>query len=312
MKEEDNSSLELLLDTMCNTFGGVMFIAITLAVVLFSRNVAENVKTPEQRQEQRLEEIQRQIDELKAKLKGLAEQRQQMLQTAQLLESDPRMKNLQQIAMLEAQIKEETIQKALLGKELGVVNRELNLRKDEQASLQRELEAKRDSLERVKTQIQEKEKVLDALTRELRETAPVNMTFTVLSTHDNRPSYFIILKGGRLWRVGPGNLATEEGVPKPLEDVTYTLEGNRVICVPKKEAGIEAMSGEHLSQACQQMLAAIPGDRGALFCLGKEDAELFYRMREELKRLGIFHGFSIKTDMSSLSYRVTTHTHYEY
>ena len=31
---EPESSLELLLDTMCNTFGGVMFIAIALVVVL--------------------------------------------------------------------------------------------------------------------------------------------------------------------------------------------------------------------------------------------------------------------------------------
>jgi hypothetical protein len=33
-KREPESSLELLLDTMCNTFGGVMFIAIALVVVL--------------------------------------------------------------------------------------------------------------------------------------------------------------------------------------------------------------------------------------------------------------------------------------
>ena len=63
MKEEDSSSLELLLDTMCNTFGGVMFIAITLAVVLFSRNALKNQQTPEERTVQRHEELMRQIEE---------------------------------------------------------------------------------------------------------------------------------------------------------------------------------------------------------------------------------------------------------
>ena len=32
--EEEESSLELLLDTMCNTFGGVMFIAISIFVII--------------------------------------------------------------------------------------------------------------------------------------------------------------------------------------------------------------------------------------------------------------------------------------
>ena len=33
-KASEESSLELLLDTMCNTFGGVMFIAISLLVII--------------------------------------------------------------------------------------------------------------------------------------------------------------------------------------------------------------------------------------------------------------------------------------
>ena len=33
-RQEEESSLELLLDTMCNTFGGVMFIAISIFVII--------------------------------------------------------------------------------------------------------------------------------------------------------------------------------------------------------------------------------------------------------------------------------------
>ena len=41
----EDSSLELLLDTMCNTFGGVMFIAISLAVMVSLRSAFSNPVT---------------------------------------------------------------------------------------------------------------------------------------------------------------------------------------------------------------------------------------------------------------------------
>ncbi len=64
-QDSDNSSLELLLDTMCNTFGGIMFIAILLVVICsmsdFSKPVEKNTvpskMTPQQ------------IEELKARVK---------------------------------------------------------------------------------------------------------------------------------------------------------------------------------------------------------------------------------------------------
>ena len=42
-------SLELLLDTMCNTFGGVMFIAISMVITLM---LCQDMLTPQKRQEE--------------------------------------------------------------------------------------------------------------------------------------------------------------------------------------------------------------------------------------------------------------------
>ena len=42
--EEEDSSLELLLDTMCNTFGGVMFIAISIFVIISGMTQIENTE----------------------------------------------------------------------------------------------------------------------------------------------------------------------------------------------------------------------------------------------------------------------------
>lgn len=68
-------SLELLLDTMCNTFGGIIFIAITLIIV--SQLAAKSMRemSPEeldrrniQRMEEQSAELEKQIQELSKRL----------------------------------------------------------------------------------------------------------------------------------------------------------------------------------------------------------------------------------------------------
>ena len=312
MKHDDSSSLELLLDAMCNTFGGVMFIAITLAVVLFSRNALENTKNESERHQERYDDVLRRIDELKAKLNELAQRSEEMTRTTKMMEADPRLKNLRLIAVMESQINSEAIRRTILDKESICVENKLNHLKKEQKVLEKELNEQKDAIGKNQPKVEKKEKILETLAQELKDTSPVTLAFTTLETHNDRPSYFILLKKGQFWRVGPGTLSSEDGIPKPLDDVTYTLNGNRVFCFPKENAGRDAMSGSQLSQECLQMLSDIPKDRGALFCFGKEDADLFYKMREEMKRLGIFHGFSINGDGSTFTYLVTTNTHYEY
>lgn len=69
------SSLELLLDTMCNTFGGVMFIAISLVVI--STYIPELVEksTPLKSASRDVKEIREEIEKLGAKLSELKQSR---------------------------------------------------------------------------------------------------------------------------------------------------------------------------------------------------------------------------------------------
>lgn len=62
---EENSSLELLLDTMCNTFGGIMFIAILL-VILCSMN---DFTKPTPEENVKSEMTPQQVEELKAQVR---------------------------------------------------------------------------------------------------------------------------------------------------------------------------------------------------------------------------------------------------
>ena len=143
MKEEESSSLELLLDTMCNTFGGVMFIAITLAVVLFTRNALNTRQTSEERTVQRHEELMRQIEEMKTKVEEMSRQQRDMTASYLMLEKDPRLKMLKQIAVLEELVKSEKAKQT-------VIASQLNFLQDEEAAREKakqQLEEKRQKQE---------------------------------------------------------------------------------------------------------------------------------------------------------------------
>ena len=71
-RRENDSSLELLLDTMCNTFGGVMFIAITLAVIVAGRDIISKSKNENPPQED-IQALKKQIVELEEQLAKQAE-----------------------------------------------------------------------------------------------------------------------------------------------------------------------------------------------------------------------------------------------
>ena len=99
---ETESSLELLLDTMCNTFGGVMFIAIALIVVL---SISSKISTPETEDTkeispQRLEELQAELE----KLKKSSVTHEKLLDVQQ---DDLSSDLLKDVAILEAQMREQ-------------------------------------------------------------------------------------------------------------------------------------------------------------------------------------------------------------
>ncbi len=70
----DNNSFDLFLDTICNTFGGIIFLAILLAILIQTRAI---VKTPEQRDEsppsvQEVHDAISRLDEVKSAYAAIA------------------------------------------------------------------------------------------------------------------------------------------------------------------------------------------------------------------------------------------------
>ena len=66
---ENSDSLELLLDTMCNTFGGVMFIAIALVIIsTFIPKITKDIDA-ESTNDMRIAELQAEIEQLHLQIK---------------------------------------------------------------------------------------------------------------------------------------------------------------------------------------------------------------------------------------------------
>ena len=70
-KQKLPESLELLLDTMCNTFGGIMFIALSLIIIsqIVSKNLNET--SPEKRDKETIERLERSIAALQQEISDL-------------------------------------------------------------------------------------------------------------------------------------------------------------------------------------------------------------------------------------------------
>lgn len=72
-RRESGSSLDLLLDTICNTFGGVVFIAILVVVLLQMTATPQADAPPDEAQQEELAALEERRSETEARLKSLRE-----------------------------------------------------------------------------------------------------------------------------------------------------------------------------------------------------------------------------------------------
>ena len=108
-QNEDESSLELLLDTMCNTFGGVMFIAISLFVVISAVRTA----TPERPEAVRTEKIQAEIAFLENAVREAAQKLQNRRNELAVRQETTLSKQQEELALLEKLEQEEKLRENL-------------------------------------------------------------------------------------------------------------------------------------------------------------------------------------------------------
>lgn len=231
-------SLELLLDTMCNTFGGVMFIAISMVITLM---VAQQKLTPESQRE--------------AEKKLLEARRRENLL---LLNSHKNAKNhlnrLKQMAMENQKSSASALpaQVARLKQDLKDVSREIEMLAEENAILtekcdklakenrakesevrkkQQEYAARRQTLEHKNALLHEQLKHLQI---QLSNT-PVKQLHFARDEHTDRSPYLMIIENGLLYRVGEASL-------DDCSDVTFqNLSESRIRIIPRHGVMLSAI-----------------------------------------------------------------------
>ena len=109
-KSEDESSLELLLDTMCNTFGGVMFIAISIFVIISGMTQIDNAL---EQQNTDPEELRRNITELQSVLQQAMHQLDIQTEELKIRQKESDSPLMQETVQLEQLLKELELKKHL-------------------------------------------------------------------------------------------------------------------------------------------------------------------------------------------------------
>ena len=288
-RRSPSSSLELLLDTMCNTFGGIIFIAISLIVVISALPSAVEALARADSGRREAAALTSELRALERQLTAADEKVRHQDELADMLEADPRRHKLELLLRQEKARERLEAGLALLAARRDAAEREARLAAAETAGRERAVAAARDEAARRQRELSTAQSLQDELNRELASTAPASaIVFRRLASSDRRP-YFLLLRAGRLWRLGPDDRA--DGSMVPSDDVSYEHRGNAFFCEPKPSAGVPLLEDGELSPAARQRLASLGEDRVPYFSVEPDSAAVFFTLRERWKKTGELHGW---------------------
>ena len=305
--EEEESSLELLLDTMCNTFGGVMFIAISIFVIISGMTQIEQADS--EVEEVDTVALQQQISELNLNLKELQMSMQNKtaeIETRKNIDQTDNLEKLQQLTKLlkELEIQEKALNAARIAtqKALQRTRRALSSAEQQDKKIDRKIE----QLE------QELSKLYGDITK--LKNAKVDskkMVFKLIQSSNRFPCWIIVDKE-HIYPVGPfpggGYHSAVNVQPVKFRDGT---SGNQ--CTIKPGQGIVIMDGNKLSNDFRKFLNTIPRNYAPMFYIYPNSAATIHKMREVLKRQHTLHGLHLcARDGEALTLVSSSATEYEY
>jgi TolA-binding protein len=268
------SSLELLLDTICNTFGGILFVALLIIVMLrVTAKTAANVPVEVPTEVERLE-LARQQEELQATLSALSKAIAAVSEIPLPVEAvgAELAKDLRAQQKLRHELMEQRLKSlnsiAELTQEIDQTNREI----EELAEREKSLEERR---EKVQTELKQ------AVAKRTQQ----------VEYSELRPSFKqeigIVLRYGRLYvwhRYGPGG--TKEGLNTD-EFVVLEESAAQVRCTPNPVAGTPIDESGESRQAIERRLKAFSPSRQVIAVIVWLDTFGHFRhVKEAIVRLG--------------------------
>lgn len=281
-------SLELLLDTMCNTFGGIMFIA--LALVIISQMVTDKVvsESPEKVDPQELEMLEHSVALLQknsaADLKNIEKYKEFQKKAS------PNLKAL--IARLKEQ---ETINRELAW-QAESLEKQLRRLQAEKARLQRETADLQRQIEREKSQKVQKEKDLlkelakaEKELKELQEKLSATKGKTIkfgMEEPTYKTPYIVLVHGNKIYRAG-------DDWRHPHSDVTVRNSDRLVVFIPRNGTAL----GNSPDRVLNNIFSSV--DKGRHFIWLTCDEHSFHTLmmtREYLRA----QGFMVKWDINNM------------
>ncbi len=216
-------SLELLLDTMCNTFGAIMFIAISLVIISQVTTKMIRDMQPQEVTEEYLEQMRQRIraletavieEEQKAAEKALAalampKEKREKIEKLQAARAE----NQRLILAISHQVDEKT----RMQNELEKTRNEVENTRNEAAQVEVETTQKERALaqmilanqqrkEEMQRRIEQAQKEQANLKKTLENTSPQTLTFSMQVSTSGERQYAICLKNRRLYRVDSGEV----------------------------------------------------------------------------------------------------------
>lgn len=287
-KRDLESSLELLLDTMCNSFGGVMFIAISLIIVLSMTSKVKEAVTDNFRN---LEEMQAKVEELKKEFTQIQLDTEQIQHALELFKNDPRLKYLKDVVFLEDKLKKIEMENKMLTVELELQDKKNRELVNKKTLIQNELIKRQVKYQKIAAENIKQEQELKSLNEELKRTASEHITFKTMAPTKKVP-YHLIVFNSKIWRVGP-----DKQQNPPHSDVKYTKvqqDGQEyIVCTVRDlNAGVPLVENGRISPEAYSLLQSLPQDRFPDFSIHSDSVEDFCKFREELKRNNITHSIN--------------------
>lgn len=289
------SSLELLLDTMCNSFGGVMFIAITLIIVLSMTSkvkeaVTENLENPDA--------MQKKIEELKKEFTQIQLDTKQTQHALDIIKNDPRLKFLKDVVILEQQLKKLETEKKILSLELDTQKKKNRKIADEKNKIYIKFNKQQNVQQKLVAENTRQQQELKDLNDELKKIAPEHITFKTMSPSKKIP-YYLIVFNSKIWRIGPEVIHKD-----PHSDVKFNTfkdnDAEYIVCTIRDlSGGVPLLENGMMSSEARALLNSLPANRFPSLSVHSNSVADFCKFREELKQNNTTHSVDINFERNN-------------
>jgi len=271
-----DGSLELLLDTICNTFGGIVFISMLVVVLLNMSGESASSQPPTDESALELQQLTAELEATQDRLRTMQQLTQQREETIQKLVSN------EQRILARKIVEAEHLRTARVEETAGVIN--------ETADRQKSVNTIAQSLESQKNELADRKKELEELGRRLQDQAVAmqkevasrsqDVTPPKLEVLSNHRSISLILKGGRLTTLVQ---ISANGVETPnLDELLVTEEGGAEYVEARSGSGVEVALDKSTKDQIQSVLRQYHPDKHVLKIWIWPDSFAHYQIIQEV------------------------------